>query len=430
MKTFRYKLDDYSSVVARGGADYYDAYDTVKEILSTVKEKGDIAVIEYTKKYDKVDVNLKPMSNEKINQCCDNVEEKVKHAILTSYQNIKKVHTVQNNNIKKEWLEPVCDGVRVGERITPIASVGCYIPGGLASYPSTVLMCCIPAKIAGVERIVVVSPPPIDDAVVFAAQIVGVNEIIEVGGAQAIAALAYGTESIKSVNKIVGPGNKYVTSAKTQVYGICDVDMPAGPSEILILADEHADSDFIAADILAQAEHDPNAQCVLATTSEKIAALVETKIKESIIDNKRAKILGQSIENISIIQCEKKDELIDFANEYAAEHLELHLRELENILPKIKNAGAIFAGIYSAVAFGDYASGGNHVLPTSGAAKYASQLSVRDFLKSSSLQWITKEGICHLHDSVVDFAEHEGLFMHAESVRVRCKKIRLKGCEK
>ena len=304
------------------------------------------------------------------------------------------------------------NGLKLGQLIRPLQRVGCYIPGGRASYPSTVLMATIPAKVAGVKEIVCVSPPNksgrVNDLVLVACKIVGVKEIYKVGGAQAIAALAYGTESIAKVQKIVGPGNIYVTAAKQLVSLEVAIDLPAGPSEVLIVAEEHANPEFIAFDLLAQAEHDPNACCILVTTSEKLAKEVY------------GRLLSYKIEaNCFILIAENLEDALNFTNEFAPEHLELILKNPTDFLERVKNAGSVFIGEYSPVACGDYASGTNHILPTLGYAKTFSGLTVYDFLKFISFQSLDKKALEKLGKTIITLAEAEGLKMHAESIRKR-----------
>jgi histidinol dehydrogenase len=419
MRTVKFGVDDLTKVLERSSIDYAGVFPTVQEIIASVRTGGDAALRQYTKKFDGIDLDSIRVSKAEVERAYEGCESRVLRALKKAHRNIKAIHTVQHQGFDGDWMYDVERGVCVGERMTPIESVGCYVPGGRAAYPSTVLMCATPAKIAGVKRIVVVSPPKIPDVVLAACRVAGVDEVYRVGGAQAVAALAFGTESIKRVGKIVGPGNRYVTAAKMLVYGTVDIDMPAGPSEIMILADKGANPAFIAADILAQAEHDPNAQCVLATDSKKLIDDVIADIQvESRLSEKR-EILKQSLENLTIVQAKSPKEMIDFANMFAPEHLEIHMKGADAIQKRIRNAGAIFVGPYSPVAAGDYASGGNHVLPTGGAARYSSQLSVRDYMKSTSIQKITKEGLKRLAPTITALAEKEGLSEHKRSVEAR-----------
>jgi len=401
--------------------DLESVFDIVRPILRDVKENGDSALIEYTKRFDNFDLiseNIKISENE-IMDAYSNVSDPFLSAIRHAHKNIEKFHREQFKQIKKSWKIETGKGISITEKIAAIESIGAYVPGGIASYPSTVLMTCIPAKIANVERIVVVSPPPISPAVLVACDLCGVNEIYRVGGAQAIAALAYGTESVRRVDKIIGPGNRYVMAAKLLVFGIVTIDMPAGPSEVLIIADSEANPRFIAADILAQAEHDPDAQCILVTDSKEIADEVDNEIKNQIEDLKRREVITQSLENSYLILTRDMNEAIEFSNLYAPEHLEIMTKNPEEIAEKIKNAGAIFLGNYSPVPAGDYASGGNHVLPTGGTARFSSELGVRDFLRCYSIQKISKAGLSRLRKTIETLAEVETLDAHSNAVKKR-----------
>lgn len=392
----------------------------VAPVINEVRDTKDEALFKYTQQYDRYVLtkeNIRVTANE-IDKALSNTDEKILNALKYAHQNILKFHEKQFEQIKKNWSIEVEEGVTVGEKVTPIDSVGCYIPGGRASYPSTVLMTCIPAKVAGVKRIAVASPPPISDVILATAKICGVDEVYRVGGAQAIGALAHGTESIKKVNKIVGPGNRYVMVAKNLVYGlgIVDIDTPAGPSEVLIIADDTAKPAYVAADILAQAEHDPDADCVLVTTSKKLREKVKIEL-----ENQEKKLSKEVEFTIKFMSTKTLDESIEFANNYAPEHLQIMIENPDSVAEKIVNAGAIFVGEYAPVPAGDYASGGNHVLPTGGAARYSSPLSVRDFLKTSCVQKITKEGLGRLRETVGVLAESEGLHAHKKSVEERFK---------
>lgn len=395
----------------------------VKPILNGVKKGGDKALLGYTRKFDGCD--LKPnklrVTKRDIKDAYARSDKSILRALKNAHRNIKRFHSQQNKHIARSWRTTTTEGVSISEKITPIGSVGCYIPGGLASYPSTVLMTCIPAKVAGVERVILVSPPPIADSVLVAADIAGVQEIYRVGGAQAIGALAFGTESIPGVSKIVGPGNKYVLAAKNLVYGIVDIDMPAGPSEVLIIADKSAKPQLIASDILAQAEHDPDALCVLVTTSKEISNEVKKRIKEQLGELSRKKIIKKSIKNLKIVVTKNMKDAIRFTNDFAPEHLEIMTKNPEKVANDIRNAGSIFLGDYSPVAAGDYATGANHVLPTSGTARFSSQLSVRDFLKSHTVQKISRAGLSRLGETIDVLARIEGLDAHRKSADIRLK---------
>jgi len=407
MKVFKYPVgkEGLGKVLARSQLDLTSASKASARILMDVKARGDKALFYYTRRFDNFNLskNNIRLSQAGIKKDLARVDKKLLQALRHASKNIVKYHRKQLSGLKKSWSITVEAGVKVGERILPIDSVGCYVPGGRASYPSTVLMTCIPAKIAGVKRIVVASPPPVSDAVIAACKICGVDEIYQIGGAQAIGALAYGTESIKRVSKIVGPGNKYVMAAKNMVYGTVDVDMPAGPSEVLIIADETTCPDFTLADLHAQAEHDPDAQCVLITTSRKLLESVRKKAPRNSVG-----ILAGRI-----------NDCIEFANLYAPEHLQVMCKNASKIAGKIANAGAIFIGQYSPVAVGDYASGCNHVLPTGGAARFSSPLGVRDFLKACSVQKVSEVGIKKLGTTIMTLAETEKLKKHKKSIEWR-----------
>ncbi len=398
-------------------------HNVVKPILGDVMRNGDNALIKYTKKFDNYNLTTENImiSRDERRNAHKNVDRNLIRALRHAHRNITKFHKEQFRQIKKSFMVKIQDGVFLSEKTIPIASVGAYIPGGMASYPSTVLMTCIPAGIAGVSRIVIASPPPVSDSILVAADLCKLNEINGVGGAQAIGALAYGTETIKPVDKIIGPGNVYVTAAKMLVYGIVDIDMPAGPSEILIIADDTANPEFITADILAQAEHDPNAKCVVVTDSMEITKKIENEINSQTRNLKRIEIIKECLKNFSIVITKNISESIRFANDYAPEHLEIMTRSPESVEKKIRNAGVIFLGEYSPVSAGDYASGGNHVLPTSGCARFVSGLTVRECLKTLSVQKISRQGLMNLKKTIIDISNAEGLDAHSNSINVRLK---------
>lgn len=424
MRLVNYENKKEIGKVIERSLDLGSIFDMVRPILRDVKENGDSALIEYTKKFDNFDLTSENMkiSENKIKEAYSNVSDPFLSAIKHAHRNIEKFHREQFKQIKKSWKIEIEKGVSITEKIAAIESIGAYVPGGIASYPSTVLMTCVPAKLANVERIVVVSPPPISPAVLVACDLCEVNEIYQMGGAQAIAALAYGTESVRRVDKIIGPGNKYVMAAKLLVFGIVAIDMPAGPSEVLIIADSEANPRFIAADILAQAEHDPDAQCILVTDSKEIADGVDKEIENQIRDLKRREVITQSLESSYLVLTRDMNEAIEFSKLYAPEHLEIMTQNPEKIAEKIKNAGTIFLGNYSPVSAGDYASGGNHVLPTGGAARFSSELGVRDFLKGHSIQKISKEGLSILRETIETLAEAEALDAHSKAVKKRFEK--------
>ena len=422
MRTLAYKdREEMEKLIHRSGVDFEQVLDAVNPIISDVRSRGDAALIEYTKKFDKYDLTASNMrvSQEEIKKAYGKVDPSFVKALRHAQRNIGKFHEEQLKTIKKSWKTETEEGVEITEKVRPIESCGAYIPGGRANYPSTVLMTCSVARTAGVERIVVVSPPPITDEVVVACDMCAVDEIYRIGGAQAIAALAYGTQTIKKVDKIVGPGNKYVTCAKLLVFGKVDIDMPAGPSEVLVIADEKANPVFIAADILAQAEHDPDAQSILVTDSKDLAEKVARKVEEQAASLKRREIIMKSLEHSYTVLVENMDEAVLFANRYAPEHLEIITGNASKISEKIKNAGTVFIGEYAPVPAGDYASGENHVLPTGGAARFASALGVRDFLRSYSIQKISRKGLENLAETIETLAEAESLDAHSMAVKNR-----------
>ena len=427
------KLEDHKNqeLFERSKLDAEGAMDTVKSILAAVKKNGDIALKQYTEKFDMALLDVIRVEDDAIEKSLLNLDEKLINALKKAADNISKFHRAQ---IPDEWFIEVDEGVTAGQVIRPLESVGCYIPGGRAVYPSTILMTVIPAKIAGVKRIICCTPPQPDgsvmDVVLAAAKVAGATEIYKVGGAQAIAAMAYGTESIPKVDKIVGPGNIFVTAAKQLVYGTVDIDFPAGPSEVLIIADETANPDYIAMDMMAQAEHDPNASCVLVSTSETIAMEVDQKIKEQINGMQRKEIISESLGRFGLIAiAESMDDAIEFSNKYAPEHLIIMTVEPEEVLKKITNAGSIFLGKLTPVAAGDYGSGTNHVLPTSECARMYSGLSAESFLKKPTVQRLNEKGVLNLNNMVTTLAEYEGLYAHAESFKKRVKDVENKKIE-
>ena len=424
MEILKYDKETVNDLIKRSQADINEILAIVSDILADVKENKDEAIKRYTAKFDGAELDDLKVSDEEIKEAYDSLDDNLIDALKSASKNIEKFHKAQ---IPQEWSMEVDTGITAGQIIRPINSVGCYIPGGRAAYPSSILMTVIPAKIAGVERIIACTPPSkegkVMDAILVAADLAGAHEIYKCGGAQAIAGMAYGTESIEKVEKIVGPGNVFVTGAKKLVYGDVDIEFPAGPSEVLVLADSTANPEYLAHDFLSQAEHDPNASCFLVTDDEKIAeeskVLIEKFAKEAV----RSEIIEESLaKHGHIILCDNMDDAIDFTNEYAPEHLIITTKEDEAVLAKIKNAGSIFMGPYSPVAAGDYGSGTNHVLPTSGGAKMYSGLSTEAFLKKPTVQTITKEGIEKLSKTVLPIAEYEGFFAHANSVKVRLDK--------
>ena len=403
----------------------YDQYaDSVNEILSNVKENGDMAIFDYTKKFDGADINAENIlvTKEEIQEAYDSLENKeLVDIIRKSLNNIKVYHEKQK---QYSWFDSKPDGSLLGQKVTPIARVGVYVPGGKAAYPSSVLMNVIPAKVAGVEEIVMVTPPGKDGKVnpntLIAANEAGVDKIYKVGGAQAIGALAYGTESIKKVDKIVGPGNIFVALAKKAVFGFVSIDSIAGPSEILVLADETANPKYVAADLLSQAEHDELASAILVTTSEELANEVSKWVDKFVKELSRTEIMEKSLENYGyILVAETMDDAIDAANEIASEHLEILTKNPFDTMTRVKNAGAMFLGEYSSEPLGDYFAGPNHVLPTNGTAKFFSPLSVDDFIKKSSIISFSREALEPMSQDIQKFAKAEGLTAHANSIKVR-----------
>jgi len=410
-----------SFLIKRSLIDIENVKDRVKSIIEDVCINGDIAIRRYTEIFDGVKLESFKVTREEIENAWKNIDEKLFCQIRKQIAYSKKFHEKQ---LRKESKIEIEKGIILGEKYTPIESVGLYVPGGKAAYPTVLQILAVPAKIANVPRIVVCTPPNkdgrISEFVLVVADILGIKEIYKIGGAQAIAALANGTESIKPVKKVVGPGNIYVSCAKMLVFGKIDIDMPAGPSEVLIIADSYANPVFVAADILARCEHDQNASAILLTDSKELAINVKREIKRQFSYLKRKKIIKKSLSKYSaIIISTKWDEIIDFANEYAAEHLQLMVKSPWNMFKKIKNAGSIFLGNYAPVAVGDYASGTNHVLPTGQYAKMFSPVGVETFQKKSEFQYLTKEGIKKLEPIVKELSAVEGLDGHYNSVKVR-----------
>jgi histidinol dehydrogenase len=397
----------------------------VKKIIYNVKKKGDKAVIDYEKKFSKITIrsNKITFSKKEINEIAKKLDKKIKQSIDLAYNRIKKFHSEQKFfpfSFKDKYKN------ELSYKYSPIENVGVYVPGGTASYPSTVLMNCIPAMVAGVKNIYLTTPSlgaGVNSAVIYAAKKCGVKKIYKTGGAHSIAALAYGTETFEKVNKIVGPGNTFVASAKKEVFGDVGIDMVAGPSEVTIVADKYANPDWIAADLIAQAEHDIIAQSILVTTDKDLIKSVNLSLKKQLNKLPKKKIASESLKKFGlIIYVKNKKNIIEIINIIAPEHLELNMKNNNEIIKKVKNAGSIFVGKFSPEAIGDYIAGPNHVLPTSGAAKFSSGLSVNDFLKRHSLIKISKTGIERLGPSVINLAKYENLEGHANSVKIRLKK--------
>lgn len=418
------KKNILNDLLKRSPNNYDEFAGSVNEILNNVRNNGNKALFEYTKKFDGADINPSNImvTKEEIQEAYDSLENpELVEVIRRSLKNIKEYHAKQK---QYSWFDSKTDGSILGQKVTPLSRVGVYVPGGKAAYPSSVLMNVIPAKVAGVEQIVMVTPPGKDGKVnpntLVAANEAGVDVIYKVGGAQAIAALAYGTDTIKKVDKIVGPGNIYVALAKKAVFGFVSIDSVAGPSEIMVIADESANPRYIAADLLSQAEHDELASAILVTTSKELADKVSEWV--DIFANKlnRKDIIKKSLENYGyILVADTMEEVIDVANEIASEHLEILTSNPFDTMTRIKNAGAIFLGEYSSEPLGDYFAGPNHVLPTNGTAKFFSPLSVDDFIKKSSIISYSREALAPLSHDIRKFAKAEGLTAHANSIRVR-----------
>lgn len=417
------KKNILEDLLKRSPNQYKEYTEKVEAILKDVQENGDKAVFGYTEKFDKAVLTAETVrvTEEEIAEAYEKLPARTVEVIRKASVNIRAYHEKQRRN---SWFDAQPDGTILGQKITPIASVGVYVPGGKAAYPSSVLMNVLPAKVAGVERIAMVTPPGADGKVyegtLVAAKEAGVTEIYKVGGAQAIGALAYGTESIPKVDKIVGPGNIYVALAKKAVYGHVSIDSIAGPSEILVLADETANPTYVAADLLSQAEHDELASAILITTSEEVATKVSAEVDRFVAQLSRKAILEKSLDNYGyILLADNMNDAIDAVNEIASEHLELVTKDAFTVMTKIKNAGAIFIGEYSSEPLGDYFAGPNHVLPTNGTAKFFSPLEVDDFIKKSSIISYSREALEPIHEDIIDFAKAEGLTAHANSIAVR-----------
>ena len=402
----------------------YGQYEaSVKEILDKVKEEKDAAVFAYTAKFDGAELTADTIevTDAEIEEAYAQVDDTLLTVIRKAKDNIESYHAKQRQN---SWFDSKPDGTILGQKITPLHRVGVYVPGGKAVYPSSVLMNVMPAKVAGVDEIIMVTPPgkngKVSPNTLVAAKEAGVNKIYKVGGAQAIAALAYGTESILKVDKIVGPGNIYVALAKKAVYGHVSIDSIAGPSEILVVADETANPRYVAADLLSQAEHDELASAILVTTSEKLAHEVSDQVDGFLKELSRAEIISKSLDNYGyILLADTMEDVIDVANEIASEHLEIQTKNPFEVMTKIRNAGAIFIGEYASEPLGDYFAGPNHILPTNGTAKFFSPLSVDDFIKKSSIISYSREALQKVHMDIESFAKAEQLTAHANSIHVR-----------
>jgi len=417
--------DQYRTIIKRSSEDIDSIYEEVREIVLDVRDNGDQVALDHYKKY-KHGLTLKDLEvkKEEVEEAYRNVDSKVIDALKFASENIVKFHRAQMG--REMWMIDIADGILAGRMTTPLERVGAYIPGRRAAYPSSILMTILPAKVAGVKEIVACTPPDqgmiINPSTLVAADIAGSTKIFKVGGPWGIASMAYGTRTIPKVDKIVGPGNKYVTAAKIMVFGQVGIDSPAGPSEGMILADKTGNADFITIDLLSQSEHDPDAASILVTTSDELALKVSDKINKELPKLPRKEIITSSLTKHSYILIARDlGQAIDFVNEYAPEHLEIITEEPFVTLRKIKNAGSIFMGPFSPIPIGDYASGTNHVLPTGQTARMFSGLSVDDFIKKPTFQYLSKDGLASLKDTVVTLAEAEGLPVHARTILERFK---------
>lgn len=411
------------NLLKRSPNSYGEFEGRVNEIIENVRANRDAAIFDYTKRFDGADINAENIlvTEDEIKEAYEKVDEKLLMVIRKALVNIRKYHEKQR---QYSWFDSEESGIILGQKVTALEKVGVYVPGGKAVYPSSVLMNIVPAKVAGVKTIVMTTPPgkdgKVNPATLVAAKEAGVDAIYKVGGAQAIAALAFGTESVPKVDKIVGPGNIYVALAKKAVFGFVSIDSIAGPSEIMVLADETANPRFVAADLLSQAEHDEMASAILVTTSRDLAEQVSKEVERFVAQLSRKEIIQKSLDNYGyILVAESMDEAIATVNEIASEHLELVTKNPFETMTKIRNAGAIFVGEYSSEPLGDYFAGPNHVLPTNGTAKFFSPLSVDDFIKKSSIISYSREALEPIYKDIVQFAECEQLTAHANSIRVR-----------
>ena len=417
------RKDLLNDLLKRSPNNYTEYEGVVNDIISNVREKKDEAVFEYTRKFDKWEItkdNIR-VTEAELKEAYEGVDEEFVRVMKKSAQNIAEFHQKQLHN---SWIDPRPDGTILGQKILPIAVSGVYVPGGKAAYPSSVLMNVIPAKVAGVKKIIMTTPAGADGKVnpgtLVAAQIAGVDEIYKVGGAQAIAAMAFGTESIPKVDKITGPGNIFVALAKKACFGFVSIDSIAGPSEILVIADETANPRYVAADLLSQAEHDELASAILITKSETLADQVSEEIEGFLQTLSRAEIIRKSLDRYGYqLIAQTMDEAIDAANAIASEHLEILTKDPYQVMTKIENAGAIFLGEYSSEPLGDYYAGPNHILPTNGTARFFSPLNVDDFMKKTSIISYSRDALEKAHKDIELFAEREGLTAHANSIKVR-----------
>ena len=425
MKIYEKSLNEMKKIVARYTEQTIDfeIEKTVSEIIQNVAQNGDQAVRDYERKFDNVNLADFSIPAFQLDQALDSIDEDLRAALELAKQNITSFH---KQEIENSFVDVSTPGIMRGEKITPLASVGLYVPGGTAAYPSTILMCGIPAKLAGVKRVVMVTPPQpagINPAVLAAAKLAGVDEVYQVGGAQAIAALAYGTETIPAVDKIMGPGNIFVATAKKQVFGKVAIDMVAGPSEIGILADDSANAKEIAADLLSQAEHDKRARAMLITNSKSLAEAVSKEIERQLSTLPRQEIARTSIEDRGFIAVmENTAEMFELMNDVAPEHLEVQLENPTQYLGLIKNAGSVFLGRYASEPLGDYVAGPNHVLPTGGTARFASPLGVYDFVKRTQFIQFDRQNLKADLKAITKLARTEGLEAHARAIEARFDK--------
>ncbi len=417
------KRDLLGSLLKRSPNNYGEYESAVADIIAAVRERGDEALFDYTKRFDHCDMDAERIrvTKEEIEEACSEVGDEFLKVMERSAENIRAFHAKQ---LRTSWFDPKPDGTILGMRLTPIATSGVYVPGGKAAYPSSVLMNVLPARVAGVGRIVMATPPGPDGRVnagtLAAAHIAGVDEIYKAGGAQAIAAMAFGTESVPRVDKITGPGNIFVALAKKACFGYVSIDSIAGPSEILVLADETANPRYVAADLLSQAEHDELASAILVTTSEELGERVAREVEGFLAMLSRRDIIRKSLENYGyILIAQNLEEAVEAANEIASEHLEILTKDPFSVMTRIRNAGAIFLGEYSSEPLGDYYAGPNHILPTNGTARFFSPLNVEDFMKKTSIVSYSRNALEEAHADIEFFAEREGLTAHANSVRVR-----------
>ena len=425
MKIYKESLDAMLSIVRQYTQQTTDMEieRRVYDIIENVRANGDAALREYSEKFDGVKLDDFKVDQSIIDAAWDNLPEDLKHALLVAKKNITEFHS---REIEQGFVDMDTPGITRGQKVTPLARVGLYVPGGTAAYPSTIMMTALPAKIAGVKEIIMVTPPQkdgINPAVLGAAKLAGVDAVYQVGGAQGVAALAYGTEQIPKVDKIVGPGNIYVATAKRQVFGQVDIDMIAGPSEIGVIADESANPVYLAADLLSQAEHDPRARAIMVTNSEKLANLVSDEVERQLSQLPRESIARPAIENNSYIAVmDSVEDMFTVMNEVAPEHLEIQLPDPMEYMSMVENAGSVFLGRYASEPLGDYVGGTNHVLPTSGTAKFSSPLGVYDFVKRISFTQFSRERLQEVAKDITTLARTEGLEAHARAIEVRFEK--------